>query len=128
MTVLTIWSYVRRYAWFGFAVLSAVLAYLLFRRPDLDGSLTTQLEDIRRLHEEELRKIREADEELRKRHLDNERQLQRALELLDADHRRRLEELSLEKRGMIDKIVRDHGDDPRELAELLAKTLDLTIS
>lgn len=124
--LVVIWSYVKKYAWIFFAVVAFAFGYLLFKRT-APSDLAEQLDSIRRRHEEELNAIRAANEEQNRQRIENEKKLQQALSLLDESYKAKLRDIDDEKRKEIDKILSDHGDDPQELAELLAKKLDFQV-
>ena len=122
-----LWSYVRRYAWIAFAILSFTLAYILFKRP-ASADLAKQLEDIQRLHDEELQRIKDADASKLQQEQENQRKLEEALAFLDEQHRQALAKLDAEQKATIDEIVSKSGDDPSALAEQLAKQLGLSVA
>lgn len=120
------WSYVKKYAWIFFAAVAFVFGYMLFKRSNV-VDLADQIENIRRRHEEELSAIRAANEEQTRQRIENEKKLQQALSLLDESYKAKLRDIDTEKRKEIDKILVESGDNPQELAELLAKKLDLQV-
>ena len=120
------WSYAKRYAWLAFAVLSAVLAYVLLRRPD-PGDLAKQLEEVNRLHDEELKRIQDAQAEHDRQRDEDQRKLEDALAKLDESHRQAIAALDDEKRKQVEQLLKEHGDDPAALADLLAKELGLQV-
>lgn len=120
------WAWCKKYAWIVFAVLSFVLAYLVFRKPSVDG-LSSVLDGIRQRHEEELAKIRAADLERAKRYEENQRALEETLSKVDERYKRAMEQLSATERERAAEIVRQHGADPTAVAEILAKEFGLTL-
>jgi hydroxylamine reductase (hybrid-cluster protein) len=124
--VVVLWSYVKKYAWIAFAILAFVFGYMLFKRSSVTD-LAEQLDNIRRRHEEELSAIRAANEEQTRQRIENEKKLQQALSLLDESYKAKLRDIDSDKRKEIENILRESGDDPQELAELLAKKLDLQV-
>jgi hypothetical protein len=120
------WMWIKQYAWIIFAVSTFVLGYMLFRSVTSE-ELTKQLDEIRKRYEEELRAIQEANSEQQRKRDENERRLQEALSLLDEKYRKQLADLDASKKVEIDRILSQNNGDPKSLAELLAKTLDLQV-
>lgn len=119
------WIYCKKYAWIGFAVLAAVLGYFLLRR-NL-GDVSQIVGDVSKQHDEEIRRIREADEQRRQALEANQKKMEEALKLLDEKHRLDIEQLDAEQRKEADRLVAEHGDDPRALAEALAQAFGLKV-
>ena len=119
------WLFVKKYAWLFFAVLAGVLAIILFRRSPTD--LADQIDAINKRHAEEIRKIREAEELRLREREENEKRLQDALKQLDERYKRAISDLDAQKRAEVDRILREHGDDPDALAEELANALGLQV-
>lgn len=124
--LLIAWSYVKKYAWIFFAVLAGVLAFLLLRRGD-PTDLAQQIDAINKRHAEEIKAIQEADAARIRAHEENEKRLQQALALLDERYKQQIAALDAQKRSEIDRILAENGNDPRALAEALAKQLDLQV-
>lgn len=119
------WAFTKKYAWVFFAVAAGVLAIILFRRSPTD--LADQLNEINRRHEEEIRRIREAEEKRLHEREENQRRLEETLKQLDDRYKKAISDLDAQKRTEVDRILRDHGDDPNALAEELAKALGLQV-
>lgn len=119
------WLFVKKYAWIIFAVLAGVLAIVLLRRTPTD--LADQIDAINKRHEEEIRKIREAEEQRLREREENQKRLEDTLRQLDERYKRAIADLDVQKREEVDRILREHGDDPDALAEELATVLGLQV-
>lgn len=119
------WLFVKKYAWLFFAVVAGALAIILLRRSPTD--LADQIDAINKRHAEELRKIREAEEQHTREREENQRKLEETLKALDERYKRAIADLDTQKRAEVDRILREHGDDPDALAEELANALGLQV-
>lgn len=119
------YEYVKKYAWLFFAVIAGILAIIVFRRTPTD--LADQIDAINKRHEEEVRKIREAEELRFREREENQKRLEDTLKLLDDRYKRAIADLNVQKRAEIDRILKDHGDDPDALAAELAEVLGLQV-
>jgi uncharacterized membrane protein len=124
--LLIAWAYVKKYAWIFFAVLAGVLAFVLLRKGD-PTDLAQQLDAINKRHADEIKAIQEADAEQLAAHAANEKKLQEALALLDERYKQQLNALDEQKRADVAKILAESGNDPKALADALAKQLDLQV-
>lgn len=124
--LLIFWSYVKKYAWIFFAVISGVLAYMLFRKSD-PTQLFEHLDAIQKRHADEIKAIQDANTKNESDRAANEKKLQKALELLDERYKQQLIELDQQKKVEIDKILSESNGDPQILADALAKQLDLQV-
>lgn len=119
------WAFVKKYAWVFFAVLAGVLAIVVFRRSP--GDIADQINEINKRHEEEIRRIREADDLRLREREENQRKLEETLKQLDERYRRAIADLDSQKRQEIDRILQQHGNDPDALAKELADALGLQV-
>ncbi len=119
------WEYVKKYAWIFFAVVAGVLAMVVFRKGPTD--MADQIDAINKRHEEEIARIRAADDARLKEHEENQKRLEEALKLLDERYRSALAGLDVEKKAEVDRILKEHGDDPAALAAELAAALGLQV-
>lgn len=119
------WLFVKKYAWIFFAVVAGILAIVLLRRSPTD--LADQIDAINKRHAEEVRKIREAEEQRLRDHEENQRRLEEALKALDERYKRAITDLDSQKRAEVDRILKEHGDDPDALAAELAEALGLQV-
>lgn len=119
------WLVVKKWAWLLFAVVAGVLAMLLLRRSPTD--LADQLDDITRRHEEEIRKVKEAEELRTREREESQKRLDEALKALDDRYRKAISQLDQDKAAEVDRVLKEHGGDPAALAEELARVLGLQV-
>lgn len=119
------WLFVKKYAWIFFAVLAGVLAIILLRRSPSD--IADQIDAINKRHEEELKKIREADELRLREREENQKRLEDTLKQLDERYKRAIADLDVQKRAEVDRLLKEYENNPDALAEELAKTLGLQV-
>lgn len=119
------WLFVKKYAWLFFAVVTGILAIVLLRRSPTD--LADQIDAINKRHAEEVRKIREAEEQRLRDREENQKRLEEALKALDERYKRTITNLDSQKRAEVDRILKEHGDDPDALAAELAEALGLQV-
>jgi hypothetical protein len=119
------WLFVKKYAWILFAVIAGILAIVVFRKSPTD--LADQIDAINKRHAEEIRKIREAEEERTREREQNQKRLEETLKVLDERYKRAIADLDTQKRAEVDRILKEHGDDPDALAEELANALGLQV-
>ena len=119
------WEYVKKYAWIVFAVVAGVLAMILLRKGPTD--MADQIEAINKRHAEEIARIRAAEETRLQEHEENQKRLEEALKVLDGRYRDAIAGLDTEKKAEVDRILKEHGDDPDALAEELAAALGLQV-
>ncbi len=119
------WLFVKKYAWLFFAVVAGVLAIVLFRRTPTD--MSDQIDAINKRHEEEIRKIREAEGQRAKEREENQKRLEDTLKQLDQRYKDAMKDLDAQKRAEVDRILKKHRDDPDALAAELADALGLQV-
>lgn len=119
------WAFVKKYAWVFFAVAAGILAIVVFRRNPSD--LADQINEINKRHEEEIRRIREAEENRLREREDNQRRLEETMRQLDDRYKKAIGDLDAQKRTEVDRILREHGNDPDALAKELAEVLGLQV-
>ncbi len=119
------WLFVKKYAWLFFAVVAGVLAIVLFRRTPTD--MSDQIDAINKRHEEEIRKIREAEGQRAKEREENQKRLEDTLKQLDQRYKDAMKDLDAQKRAEVDRILKEHRDDPDALAAELADALGLQV-
>ncbi len=119
------WAWLKKYAWILFAVLAGVLAIILLRRSPTD--LADQIDAINKRHEEEIKKIRDAEEQRNQEREENQKRLEDTLKHLDERYKRAIADLDVQKRTEVERILKEHGDDPNALAEELATVLGLQV-
>lgn len=119
------WAFVKKYAWIFFAVLAGVLGLVLFRRTPSD--IADQIDAINKRHEEEIKKIQDADNQHTKDLEENQKRLEDTLKQLDQRYRDAIAQLDDQKREEVDRILREHGNDPDALAKELSDVLGLQV-
>lgn len=119
------YEYIKKYAWLFFAIVAGILAIVVFRRTPTD--LAEQIDAINKRHAEEIRKIREAEELRFREREENQKQLEDTLKQLDDRYKRAIVDLDAQKRAEVDRILKEHGDDPDALAAELAEVLGLQV-
>lgn len=119
------WEYAKKYAWIFFAVVAGVLAMILLRRSPVD--MADQIEAINKRHAEEIARIRAAEETRLREREDNQKRLEDALKALDERYRNAIAGLDGEKKAEVDRILKEHSDDPDALATELAAALGFQV-
>lgn len=117
--------YVKKYWKIAVLIFSLIIGYVLFRRRESD--FTKRLNDINSAHAKEIEKFESARREEKKRLEENERRLKETLEEVKKAYEAAKLELSKKKEKEIEKIVKEHGDDPDELAEILSESTGFKI-
>lgn len=118
-------SYVKKYWKVAALVIGLILGYFIFRKRESD--FTKRLNDINVAHAKEIKKIDDARKEEKKKLEENEKRLKEALEEVKRAYESAKLELSKKKEREIEKIVKEHGDDPTALANALAESTGFKI-
>ena len=105
------------------AVIAALVYIFVYRRSDY--SLSDALNEINKAHDEEIKKIVEAQEDLKKKKDENQKVLDDRLKKIDQDKTDGTKALEDSKEEQIKKILSENGD-LDELAKQLEKTLSGT--
>jgi len=119
------WTYIKKYAWIFFAVAAGILMMVLLQKSPTD--MADQISEINKRHAEEVARIRAAEETRLKEHEDNQKRLEDALKVLDSRYRDAIAHLDGEKQAEVDRILKEHGNDPDALAAELAAVLGLQV-
>lgn len=120
----TVWSYCKKYWW----IVAAIVGFILLRRwMNETADLAKTLDDIQKAHEEELKKIREADEERRKATQENIKKMQERLAAVEKQYEDAQEDLDEAKKAEIKRILEKDADDPEALAKKLSETTGFRI-
>ena len=119
------WQYVKKYAWIVFAVATGILAMIVFAKNPTD--MADQIAAINKRHEEEIARIKAADATQLQEHADNQKRLEDALKQLDDRYRVAIAGLDSDKKTEVDRILKEHGNDPDALAAELAAVLGLQV-
>lgn len=102
------------------AVIAALVYIFVYRRSDY--SLSDALNEINKAHDEEIKKIIEAQEDLKKKKDENQKVLDNRLKEIEDTKTDEMKQLEANKEEQIKKILTDNGD-LDELARQLEKTL-----
>ena len=119
------WTYIKKYAWIVFAVAAGILMMVLLQKSPTD--MADQISEINKRHAEEVARIRAAEEARLKEHQDNQKRLEDALKVLDSRYRDAIAHLDSAKQVEVDRILKEHGNDPDALAAELAAVLGLQV-
>lgn len=126
MTALsTAWTYVKKYWGIAVLVVGSIAAFFLFRQQG--ESFADNLKKIQDLHADELKKIQDARAEEARQHEVNVKKLQETLDAVQKHYDEAKEQLDSKKKREIEEIVKQHGDDPDELAKKLSEATGFTI-
>lgn len=116
-------SFMRRYGWILIVGLIMVMAFVGWRTAagrQVVGTLWNVIDRERKLHNQYVDEVdRIHEEELEARRLASERALN-AVRAAEEEYRRRHEQLSERKKRQIKRLVELHGDDEHELTRKLA--------
>lgn len=123
--MLKIWSFIKSYSKIIFFIILGVFGILFFRKKQ--QSLLDELEEIKEDHKDELERIDEEREKERKAHKENEEKLKFALDTIRKKYEESQLELSSKKEKEIQKIVKEYGKDPDELAKQLSSATGFKI-
>jgi len=119
------WAFVKAYWQLAVGFLIAVAGFFIFTKQK--SSFSDQLSDIKKAHEEEIKKINEAREEERKAHIENERKLNETLMSIQQQYEAAKRDLDEKKRKEIENIVKKWSDDPTELSKQLSEAAGFTV-
>ena len=89
--------------------------------------MATQIDAINTRHQAEIDAIKKANDVDIAEHEANQARLEATLKLLDNRYRTAIANLDTQKQAEIVQIVKQSGNDPVALAELLAKTLGFQV-
>jgi hypothetical protein len=113
-----IWAFIKNYSKIVFFVILGVIGVIFLRKKHSD--LLDEIEDLRDDHKEELEKIDIEREKERKAHKENEERLKVALDAIRSQYEEAKLELTYKKEKEIQKIVKQYGKNPDELAKQLS--------
>ena len=82
-----------------------------------ENNLLKQMEDMKRIHDEEINSVKKAHEEERQRHDKNVKKLEEDLKTSQDKYDQTILELENKKKINVVKIVKKYGKDPAELAK-----------
>jgi len=102
------------------AVIAALVYIFVYRRSDY--SLSDALNEINKAHDEEIKKIIDAQTELQNKKQENQKLLDNQLKTIESNKSEELKKLEATKEEEIKKIISENGD-LEELAKKLEKTL-----
>lgn len=126
MTALaTAWLYVKKYWGIAVLVVGSIAAFFLFRQQG--ESFADNLKKIQDAHNDEVKKIQDARAEEQRQHEVNVKKLQDTLDAVQKHYDEAKEQLDSKKKREIEEIVKQHGDDPDELAKKLSEATGFVI-
>jgi Tfp pilus assembly protein PilO len=116
--LLQAWAVIKKYWW----VAAAIIGFILFKRwMDQSSDLAKTLADIQKAHEEEIAKIKAADEERRAASEANLRKMQERLDAIEKQYEAAQRQLDATKKAEIQAILKEDHDDPDALAKKLSE-------
>jgi hypothetical protein len=110
------------------SVASLIIAwqvYSFFSRKDAD--LLLQMENMQKIHNEELEKVKKAFEEEKIRHDQNVKKLEEDLRLSKEEYVKAQQEFENKKKINVAKIVKQYGEDPVGLAQKVQSVMGFQI-
>lgn len=111
-------TFAKKYWAIAVLIIGSVVAALLFRKQNT--TITDELEKIKAAHELELEKIKLAREEQQRQHEANAERLQSALTVVQQQYESAKKEFDAKKKSEVEKIIKEHGNNPDELAKRLS--------
>ena len=123
--LLIIWSFIKKY-WELFLLLAgAFVGLLLLRQQKM--SFIDDMKRIQDAHDEEVKRINAARDEERRQRLENERKLNAALQIVQAQYDAAKRELDDKKKKEVEQLVKEFGDRPEELARKLSEATGFVV-
>jgi hypothetical protein len=126
--MLKIWSFLKNYSKIILFLTLGVIGIFLFRRKHQTlQNLLDEIQELKEDHREELKEIDREREKERKAYKENEENLKLALDVVRKKYEESQLELSSKKEKEIQKIVKEYGKDPDELAKQLSSATGFKI-
>ncbi len=123
--LLIIWSFIKKY-WELFLLLTgAFVALFLLRQQKV--SFMDDMKRIQDAHDEEVKRINAARDEERRQRIENERKLNNALQVVQAQYDAAKRELDDKKKKEVEQLVKEFGDRPEELARKLSEATGFVV-
>ena len=114
MTLLNAWLWIKKHWEILLLVVGAIGGALLFRKRET--SFSDDYKKIQEIHEKELATIQKSRDDERQKLEDNQRKLQATLDAVQKKYDEQERQLDDKKKAEIADIVKQHGNDPVELA------------
>lgn len=104
-----------------------VVTYSIVVNSRRTASLQAQLDEFRKIHEEELKKLDLIREEERRLLFENDKKREEELRKLAKEYEESFRKLEESKVNRAKQIVTEHGENPNKLAEILSKVTGLPV-
>jgi len=117
--LIKLWEFTKK-NWQALIVLAAAVIIVWQVRSffiSRENNLLKQMEDMKRIHDEEINSVKKAHEEERQRHDKNVKKLEEDLKTSQDKYDQTILELENKKKINVVKIVKKYGKDPAELAK-----------
>ena len=125
VTLITIWTYIKKYWSYAALVLAVVFGYFLFHKEQVDFS--AELKKIQDAHDAEIKQIQDARAQEQKEHEANVKKLQDTLDAVQKQYDAAQKDLDDKKKQEIIDLIKQYGDDPSALAQKLSDATGLTV-
>lgn len=123
--LLIIWSFIKKY-WELFLLLTGAFVTLFLLRQQ-KVSFMDDMKRIQDAHDEEVKRINAARDEERRQRIENERKLNNALQVVQAQYDAAKRELDDKKKKEVEQLVKEFGDRPEELARKLSEATGFVV-
>ena len=120
-----IWIFVKNYSKIIFFIVLGVIGIVMLRKKHYD--FLDELEDLRESHKEEIQKIDAEREKERKANKENEERLKVALDAVRFQYEESKSVLTIKKEKEVQKLVKQYGENPDELAKQLSNATGFKI-
>lgn len=117
--------FIKKY-WHIFLIIGGALAAFIFLRKR-DTSFIDELRKVQESHDEEIKQINLVREEERRQHAENLRRRDEALAVVQKQYDENMQQLDSKKKKEIEKLVKEHGNDPEALAKQLSELTGFTV-
>lgn len=101
--------------------------YLVSQFKSEHESFTERVKEIQNIHDEELKKIMDAQAAERERHEQNLKQLQQELTTAMVKHEEKLKELEKQKEAESKRLFEKYKDDPKGLAQEVSRVTGIPV-
>lgn len=119
LILLKIWGYAKSH-WQTIIIITATLVIFWQLRAffaNRENNLLKQMEDMKKIHSEEIDAVKKAFDDERQRHDKNVKKLEEDLKVSQDRYDRAIQELENKKKANIGEITKKYGKDPVELAK-----------
>ena len=112
------WAWIKKHWQLFVGMAVPVVIYLVTRRPP---NLSKVLDRVRDDYDKEISAIERANDQERKDKEAAVKRYQEALTAIEKKYQEKNESLDQQKRAEVEKILKDHGDDPDEITRRLSE-------